>query len=835
MRQLTSLLCVVQLSLLLAAVPAPGQIGAGKKPAKAKVELLASADALVPGEPIDLGIHFEIADGWHIYWRNSGDSGQPPRVTWSLPDGFTSGELQFPVPQTHVAAGSIVTNIIEGEPTLLATVTPPSALDGDHVTLSGKLRYLVCKETCLMEKADLSVSLPIRKPGDAAKPAHETIFKAARRALPKTASKYLSIDAIASQPTISPGDKFELRVNVDIKPGYHIQSHEPLNASFIKCELFVAPTEDVYFERPVFPKPKIRPVKVLGEVSEFEGKIEIRIPAELDAEAKAGPRAFGGVFRYQACNSKGNCFPPEALAFTHLVGQTDATPAAQVSPGGLTEPVKPLTVAATTTPTSAASPMNSTGADITTEPTEEDGVPNTLGTLLLFAFIGGLILNIMPCVLPVISIKILSFVQQAGEEPGRVFRLGLTFAAGILVSFEVLALTVVAFKAAGQHLGWGFQFQSPGFIIAMIGIIFVFGLSLFGVFTFTLPGATVTKLSVAEEREGYLGAFLKGVLATILATPCTAPFLGPALGVAFSSPTPRLMATFTAIGLGMAMPYVLLTAKPGWLSLLPRPGMWMEHFKQFMGFILMGTVVWLMYPLGALIGSTGLVWTLAFLAFLGLGAWLIGRQTPATPLARRLGLWTAAVLIVVVGWWNSFGRASTLSDFMAEARKTRVGSNFYAQLIPSEDEWKESIPWRPWSSGLAECLASDGHTVYVDFTADWCLTCLANKQATLESEAVRQRMKELCIVPLKADFTQEDPVILEELERFNRSGVPLNVIYPAGRPQDAFALPEQLVGRSQLVLDKLAAAGSSVCELKETTCAAAAHRITPATVAQLAP
>jgi len=832
MRQRTLLLSILLGSLGIGASDVMGQGGPRKTSAKATVELLADTDALVPGQPINLGIHFVIDEGWHIYWKNSGDSGQPPKVTWALPDGFAAGELQFPVPHTHVAAGSIVTHIIEGEPTLLATITPPANIESERVTLSGKLRYLVCKETCLLEKADLSIELPVRRTGEGVKPAHETVFAAARRMLPKTASKYLTLAATIDPPVVKPGDKFDLRVTADIKPGYHIQSHEPLNASFIKSELFVAPTDDVYFEQPVFPAAKIRPVKVLGQVSEYEGKIEIRVPAEFDAEASAGPRTFGGVFRYQACNDKGNCFPPEAVSFSHVSGLAEAAPSTAAPTANLSEAAKPLAVA-TTAPGQTAALPGSAPTDDTREASENGGIPDTFGMLLLFAFIGGLILNIMPCVLPVISIKILSFVQQAGEEPARVFRLGLTFAAGILVSFEMLALTVVALKAAGQSMGWGFQFQSPGFIIAMIGIIFVFGLSLFGVFTFTLPGATVTKLSVAEEREGYLGAFLKGVLATVLATPCTAPFLGPALGVAFSSDTPQLLATFTAIGVGMSFPYVLLTAKPGWLRLLPRPGLWMEHFKQFMGFILMGTVVWLMYPLGALIGPTGLVWTLAFLAFLGLGAWLIGRQTPATPVARRLGLWTTAVLVVAAGWWNSFGRSSTLAGFMEEARRSRAGSSIYAKLIPTDGEWARGIPWRPWSPGLAECLASDGHTVYVDFTADWCLTCLANKTATLESDAVRQRMKELCVVPLKADFTQEDQVILDELQKFNRSGVPLNVIYPAGHPDDAVTLPEQLVGRSQLVLDRLAEAGSSVCEQTETTCSSAAAVTTPSTVAQM--
>jgi len=272
-----------------------------------------------------------------------------------------------------------------------------------------------------------------------------------------------------------------------------------------------------------------------------------------------------------------------------------------------------------------------------------DRMRESAGGVLLLAFLGGLILNIMPCVLPVISIKVLSFVQQADEAPGRVFRLGLTFALGILVSFWVLGLVIIALKAGGRQLGWGFQFQSPEFVIAMVAVVFLFGLSLFGVFQITLPGAAFSTLAVAEQREGYAGAFSKGLLGTVLATPCTAPFLGPALGVAFKSTDLMLLAIFTSIGAGMAAPFLLLTVNPRWLHLLPRPGAWMETFKQFMGFLLMGTVVWLLYPLGDLIGGYGLIWALAFLTFVALAAWVLGRISPLSTSQTRGSLWVLEI------------------------------------------------------------------------------------------------------------------------------------------------------------------------------------------------
>ena len=273
---------------------------------------------------------------------------------------------------------------------------------------------------------------------------------------------------------------------------------------------------------------------------------------------------------------------------------------------------------------------------------------------IVFAFIGGLLLNIMPCVLPVIALKVFGLVKMAGDQPARIKGLGIAFAAGILASFLGLALVVITLQIAGQQVGWGFQFQEPRFVIAMAAVVFAFGLSLFGVFEINLPGGVVTGISsTVSHRSGnsYGASFGEGVFATVLATPCTAPFLGSALGFAFAQPWWIILLIFTCVAVGMAVPYVVLTARPAWIKYLPKPGAWMVSAQQLMGFLMMATLLWLLYVLGKQLGMEGVIWTGAFLLSVGLGCWLVGKFATLTASRRTYWLtWTAALLIVAGGY-----------------------------------------------------------------------------------------------------------------------------------------------------------------------------------------
>jgi thiol:disulfide interchange protein DsbD len=323
-----------------------------------------------------------------------------------------------------------------------------------------------------------------------------------------------------------------------------------------------------------------------------------------------------------------------------------------------------------------------------------------------------------------------------------------------------------------------------------------------GVFELRLPGIVENAAGSVTTREGLGGAFLNGLLATALATPCTAPLLGPAVGLLVSLPPFVAGAGIMIVGLGLAAPYLLLTAFPVWLRFVPRPGKWMITFKQFMGFLLMATVVWLLWILQYLTNSNYLVATTGFLVLLSISCWMIGKLTLLASPLRSYATWATAVAISLVGWYGSYAWLAPNG------------------AVPNNADHAGSVAgreWRPWKPGLDADLASEGFTVYVDFTAKWCTTCQANKAVVLHSDAVWDRMDRDNVVRLSADFTHFDPAIQTELRKYQRAGVPLNIVIPANRPQDVILLPELLTQQIVLgALDRAGASKRSMSELAQT-------------------
>jgi thiol:disulfide interchange protein DsbD len=414
---------------------------------------------------------------------------------------------------------------------------------------------------------------------------------------------------------------------------------------------------------------------------------------------------------------------------------------------------------------------------------ETSGEQTPLGLYLLFALIGGLLLNIMPCVLPVIALKIFGMVKMAGDQPRRIKRLGWMFSLGILSSFLALASTVILLKLAGQQVGWGFQFQEPIFVIIMGAVVFAFGLSLFGVFEIQLPGAAVAGVSNVINKQGseggYAASFFEGVFATILATPCTAPFLGTALGFAFAQPWWIILLIFSVVAAGMAIPYLLLTAKPAWMRFLPKPGAWMETAKQFMGFLMMGTLLWLLYIFGKQLGMEAVIGAAGFLLTVGVAAWLIGRFATLSAKRRTYWLaWAGALAVTVVGF-------RLFLTPVLQAQEVLAGTSPDGATAS-----QEGIAWRPFTTATVEDLLQQHRTVFIDFTAEWCLTCKVNEKTVLADPEVIGRFASLGIVAVKADWTNRNPEITRLLAQFGRSGVPLYVIFPAASPDRPIVLPE---------------------------------------------
>ena len=400
--------------------------------------------------------------------------------------------------------------------------------------------------------------------------------------------------------------------------------------------------------------------------------------------------------------------------------------------------------------------------------------------MLGFAFLGGLLLNIMPCVLPVIALKVLSFVNQAKESPQRVRRLGVIYGLGVLVSFLTLAGLAIAVQQAGGRAGWSTAFQNPQFRVLITTLITLVALNLFGLIEITLGGGAMDTASQLTAKEGTAGAFFNGVLATVLATPCTAPFLGVAIGFAFTQPPFIIVLMFLSVGLGLAAPFVALCWQPRWLQLLPKPGAWMERFKVAMGFPMLATAMWLFWLTGTRLGKTGVLWLGMFLVLLSMAAWIWGEFVQRG--SKRKGLAVAICLMLVL--------------------------TAYGGILEKQLQWreppgkkKEGIDWKKWSPEAVEQARKDGHPVLVDFTADTCLNCQVNKITSLEIEATRKKLKETDTVPFLADFTDEDPAIARELQRYGRAGVPLVLVYPKDPNKPAMVLPAVLT--PSIVLDAL--------------------------------
>lgn len=406
-------------------------------------------------------------------------------------------------------------------------------------------------------------------------------------------------------------------------------------------------------------------------------------------------------------------------------------------------------------------------------PTAGAGASSTpsLAKAVLLGFLGGILLNLMPCVFPVLSIKALSFVQQAHQAPREVRWHGLAFTAGVLVCFTMIAGMLIALRAGGAQIGWGFQLQSPVFVTLLAYLLFAMALSLSGVFTL---GSTLMGVGGSlATRPGYSGSFATGALATLVATPCTAPFMGTALGFALTQPWLVSLAIFQALGLGMALPYLLLSFSPALRRFLPRPGPWLERFKEMLAFPLYATAAWLVWVLSLQTGSAGVAVALTGMILLAFAAWLVRATAAAGPRwywAARLGAGAAMVLALVL---------------------VRLPAATGPTVSQAPGLTQQGVAWEPFSKERLAELQAENRPVLVNFTAAWCITCLVNERVALNSPRVAGSLAGKGVAYLKADWTSRDPVITQMLASFGRSGVPLYVLYPSQKAQSVI-LPQLL-------------------------------------------
>jgi thiol:disulfide interchange protein DsbD len=827
------------------------------------VQLFADSATLKPGGRMMLAARFSVAEGWHLYYRDPGETGDAVRIKFAPVAGLEFGEPRYPIPHKKLEASGDLTQIYEGSATLLVPVRVAadfkSPADGP-VKIEAKGSWLVCKESCIPGSAGVELSLPVASAGDAAKPANEALFKSAAAKLPApaAASKRVSVTGDVAPVPVKPGDEFTVTLKIAVAEGWHVHSHEP-SADFadVKTDLILDIPDALKTgeakpgrnHRPAWPAGKTVEIKDLGKLSVYEGTVPVTIKLKASDSLKPDAKpVLRGILSYQACNDR-QCEQPVAFAFalpiptpagTAVVADEDtsaaATPGAS-SPGSGTG-------TGTGTATAGAAPLPQP-TDAKDKPPAVDADYN-LGLFVVLLMASGLALNFMPCVLPVLGLKIISFVQQGGQEPGRVFKLGLVFSAGLLLVFLALGAVTVGVKVYGGQLIWGQQFGNPLFTLAITLIVFVFALSLFGVWTLHTPDFVNELGTKTAQGEGYGSAFVKGMLTTVLATPCTGPGMGALMGWAATQSPAIIMTAFASVGFGMALPYLILTANPGLMKLMPRPGAWMEKFERAMGFVLLGTVVWFLATLYGQyqktdeenlvlnglythFGGSALIGALGVLTCVGAGVWLIAtlsdpnakRPKPTLGWASGLGLSAAgfvfffSYLTPVPGlrlWEGELpGRqVVSTSDVRAYTDEKRfvgvnVGGDAAAGGKPSglvsagdDADLGRKLAAAKNLRERVRLLVQSGKTVHVDFTADWCANCKTLKATVLDDAATQKLMKDLGVVSIVADWTKTNSeagqVIGQWLSDHKISGIPQQFIYPAGKPDEPIIVSDYLPG-----------------------------------------
>jgi thiol:disulfide interchange protein DsbD len=715
--------------LALALLAGAGPVGAAPRAEDlVKAELVAEPSAVKAGEPFTVGVKLTMAPHWHTYWRNPGDSGLATEIKWTLPEGTTAGEIQWPVPQ-RIPVSHLVNYGYEGETVLLAQITPPKSLSpGQPLTLKADVNYLVCERECIPGEASVSILLPVAGPSEDGRPdpADKALFDKARAQLP-TPSPWTA-------KTEAAGDRLLFSVSA---PG--------LEPDSIRSAYLFAFDETAVEHA--------APQTLAARADGFA----LDIKRSSLSQGEAAP--LGGVLVLEEALESGTVRHAIEIGAPPKPSSSGAAAVAASSPSG--------------------------GAGGGTRQVADMTLAGVLQAALL-AFLGGLILNLMPCVFPVLSIKVLSLVKHSGYTPALVRLNGLAYTAGVVGSFLALAGLLLAVRAGGAEVGWGFQLQSPAVVTALAFLLFAMGLSLSGVVEF---GTSLAGFGQRlDNRSGLPGSFLTGVLATIVATPCTAPFMGTAIGFAMTAPAAVALTVFAALGLGLALPFLLLTVWPGLARRLPRPGRWMETLKQFLAFPIYATVAWLLFVLSQEVGPTGLFAALIGLVAVGFAAWALRLGSLRNGWSRRA--WQAGALASIL----------VLVGLGIAIERDRVGAGAVASSASGSGQ-----PWQPFTQAKLDQLRAEGRPVFVNMTAAWCITCLVNERTALSTDAVQDAFRSRQVAYLKGDWTNRNPEITRLLEQHGRSGVPLYVFYPpAGEP---VVLPQILTQAT--VIDSLGAAAPS--------------------------
>jgi thiol:disulfide interchange protein/DsbC/DsbD-like thiol-disulfide interchange protein len=730
MRLFTS---IAALPLLLAAGQPAQAVSNSADAPHVHVQLVVPASSLTVGNAADAGLYFKIDQGWHVYWKNAGDAGEPPHTRWTLPEGITAGPLQFPAPK-RLPLGPLMDFGYEDEVLFPFSVHVAQTAKPGSAVLHAKVDWLVCQASCIPGKAELEVSRDVSEHPDKAVPptADAQLFKRLSGRLPKP----LPAEAKAIfQPT---KDGFRLSVDTGRK----------------ETEAAFFPADQDILDNPA-------PQKLTPTARGFA------LDLKKDANLTGNPAELKGVLEL----SEGRAYEIAAAPRTGQKAAAPESPAASPTPTQASPSVPAGANSASAGPAAASPPtvLSTPTVIAPSTPIQTSPKPFSVSAMLQatgLAFLGGLLLNLMPCVFPVLFLKGLSLVNSGNEERHKLRTHGLAYAAGILASFWALVAVLLSLRAAGATLGWGFQFQSPVFLALMAGLLFFLGLSLAGQFEI---GLTLTSAGGSlAARQGYSGSFFTGVLAVVVATPCTAPFMGAALGYALAQSSAVTFAVFTALALGLSAPYVALTLQPAWTRLLPRPGAWMEVLKQAVAVPIFATAIWLAWVLVRGYGADMLPALLSSFLLLAIAGWFLGRWP-----AKRWAASVAAVILIGV-----------IAVSVLAPRKFAAASTSAATA-------ESQTGWEPWTAEAVSRYQAQGRPVLVDFTASWCLSCQVNERVALDQPSVEKAFQDNNVALLKADWTRGDDAITQTLAVLGRSGVPAYALYVPGETSPRL-LPEAL-------------------------------------------
>jgi thiol:disulfide interchange protein DsbD len=700
------------LCLVLAAI-AGGALANVVRTDHVTAELVAERSAVQPGGSLQIGLRLQHIPLWHTYWRNPGDSGLPTRIEWQLPAGASVGEIEWPAPK-RLPIGPLVNYGYEGELLLPMSFTAPAdARPGSELRLRAKADWLVCHDVCIPESATLELLLPVVAadvtPGATGWTAP---FEAAARARARPLQGWTAGVQRSGRDLL-----------------LTLESDQPRAAGTALPAVEVFPFTEQLIEPAVH--------ELHATPRGYALRLRLLADAQPPAQLQGVVVAQGGSGAVWGGGS--------AMA-------EFAAPVREVPRIALPDGARRL---------DAAAPANLVPA--------AGGLGTSLWMALALAFVGGMVLNLMPCVFPVLSIKLLSLAKQ-NERPAARRTEALAYGAGVIASFLALALGLIALQAAGSAVGWGFQLQEPGMVFVLALLFFAIGLNLMGVYEFAnlLP----QRAAVWRAQRPAGDAFACGVLAVVAASPCTAPFMGAALGFAMTQSRAVSLAVFGTLGLGMALPYMLLTVAPGWRRRLPRPGAWMERLKQGLAFPMFATAVWLLWVLGQQAGVGAMARVLMALVGVALLLWLAHIGALRSALGKGLGVSALAGLLV---WcWPVEPPAGDV-----------VGSTRSAQVAEAG--------WLPYDESVLARLSAEGRPVFVDFTAAWCVSCQVNKRLVLNTDETRLAFERSNVALMRADWTRRDAVITQALARLGRNGVPVYVLLRPGR--EPLLLPEILSQR----------------------------------------